>query len=109
VSLEIVNFRCPQQWAKQKNRRSPPENRKTMKPTPLLLTCLIGLAFPRVGLAQPTITTQPKNQSVSLGEKVTFTIRASGTSLGYQWRHNDAAIPDATSISLVLTNIQLAN
>ncbi|MBI3414274.1 MAG: hypothetical protein HY043_02965 [Verrucomicrobia bacterium] len=26
-----------------------------MKPTPLLLTCLIGLAVPRFGLAQPTI------------------------------------------------------
>ena len=26
-----------------------------MKPTPLLLTCLIGLAVPMAGLAQPTI------------------------------------------------------
>ncbi|MSU62483.1 MAG: hypothetical protein EXS31_08810 [Pedosphaera sp.] len=81
-----------------------------MKPTLLLLTCLIGLAIPMVGLAQPTITTQPKNQSVSLGAKVTFTVRASGASpFGYQWRHNDAAIPDATALSLVMTNIQSAN
>jgi hypothetical protein len=81
-----------------------------MKTTPLLLTCLIGIAFPMAGLGQPIITTQPKNQSVSLGAKVTFNVRASGTSpFGYQWRYNDAAIPDATGISLVLTNTQLAN
>jgi hypothetical protein len=81
-----------------------------LKPTPLLLTCLIGLAFPTAGLPQPTITIQPKNQSVSLGAQVTFDVRASGTSpFGYQWRYNDAAIPGATGISLVLTNIQLAN
>ena len=63
-----------------------------------------------VGLAQPTITAHPKSQSVSPGAKVTFSVRASGTSpFGYQWRYNDVAIPDATGISLVMTNIQMAN
>ena len=80
-----------------------------MKTVPMLVIALFGLAAADA-VAQPTITTQPKSQSVSLGAKVTFNIRASGTSpLGYQWRYNDAAIPDATGISLVLTNIQLAN
>lgn len=32
-----------------------------MKPTPLLLSCLIGLAIPRVGLAQPKITVQSQS------------------------------------------------
>ncbi len=81
-----------------------------MKPTLLLVAGLIGLAVPMVGLAQPTITTQPKSQSVSLGAKVTFTVRASGTSpFGYQWLYNNAAISNATAISLVLTNTESAN
>ena len=37
-----------------------------MKPT-LLLTCLIGLAVSGGGLAQPVITGQPVDRSVSLG------------------------------------------
>ena len=77
---------------------------------PIQLTCLIGLAFYLVGMAQPAITTQPKSQSVSLGAKVTFTVRASGTSpFSYQWHRSDTAIPGATGISLVLTNTQLAH
>src|SRR5687768_1613449 len=44
-----------------------------MKPTPLLLTCLIGLAVPRVGLAQPTIPTQPQSQANVVGTDATFT------------------------------------
>lgn len=81
-----------------------------MKPTPLLLTCLIGLAVPLVGLTQPTITAQPRSQSVSLGAKVTFQVKATGTApLSYHWRFKEADFPGATGISLVLTNIQLAN
>ncbi|MBI2950009.1 MAG: VCBS repeat-containing protein [Verrucomicrobia bacterium] len=80
-----------------------------MKTTLMLLIAKFALAAADA-VAQPTITTQPKSQSASLGAKVTFNVRASGTSaFGYQWRYNDAAIPEATGISLVLTNIQLAN
>jgi Immunoglobulin domain len=68
------------------------------------------LAVPRLSIAQPTITTQPKRQSASLGAKVTFNVRASGTSpLGYQWQPDDTVIPEATGVSLVLTNLQLAS
>ncbi len=78
-----------------------------MKPTPLLLTCLVGLAVRMLGLAQPTITTQPKSQSVSLGANVTFSVRGSGAApLSYQWRLTGADISGAITNSLVLTNVQ---
>ena len=77
-----------------------------MKPRTWMATCLVAVS----AVAQPLITTQPKSQSVSLGAKVTFTVRASGTSpFSYQWHRSDTAIPGATGISLVLTNTQLAN
>lgn len=80
-----------------------------MKPIPLLLTCLIGLAVPMVGLAQPTITTQPKNQSVSLGANVTFSVKATGTApLNYQWRYNGGEIAGAVTNAHALTNVSLS-
>jgi hypothetical protein len=46
----------------------------------------------------PSITTQPANQSVTLGQPATFTVVAAGTApLQYQWRKNTANIPAATS------------
>ena len=47
-----------------------------MKPTSLLLTCLFGLAVPMVSLAQPTITTQPQNQTNIVGTTATFSVEA---------------------------------
>ena len=77
-----------------------------MKRSIVMAACLLAVS----AVAQPLITTQPKSQSVSLGARVTFTVRAGGAPrLGYQWRHNDAPIPDATGNSLVLTNVQMAN
>jgi hypothetical protein len=95
----------------KKNRCSPPEkNQKPMKPTQLFLTCLVGLAFPTVGLAQPSITTQPESQSVSLGANVTFSVNATGSSpLAYQWQKNSAALAGSTETTLVLTNVQSAH
>lgn len=71
----------------------------------LLLICsLAGSVF-----AQPVITKQPVNQSVSLGAKIIFQVTASGTSpLAYQWHFDQALVPDATSRTLTLTNIQMA-
>ncbi|MBI4325028.1 MAG: immunoglobulin domain-containing protein, partial [Chloroflexi bacterium] len=81
-----------------------------MKPTPLLLTCLICLAVPLVGLAQPTITTHPESQSVSLGANVTFSVIATGTApLAYQWQKFLSAwsdLADRTNTTLLLTNVQ---
>jgi hypothetical protein len=46
----------------------------------------------------PTITTQPANQSVTVGQVATFSVLASGTApLSYQWRKNTANISGATA------------
>lgn len=48
----------------------------------------------------PQITTQPANQTVSVGHTATFTVAASGTApLSYQWQKNGANITGATSTS----------
>ena len=48
----------------------------------------------------PTITTQPANQSVSVGSAATFSAMASGTApITYQWQKNNANIAGATAAS----------
>jgi len=48
----------------------------------------------------PSITTQPANQTVTLGQTATFTVVATGAALlSYQWQKNGAAISGATSAS----------
>src|SRR3984885_4432081 len=48
----------------------------------------------------PQITTQPANQTVSVGQSATFSVTASGTApLNYQWRKNGSAITGATGSS----------
>ena len=50
--------------------------------------------------APPTITTQPKSQTVMVGAMATFSVAATGTApLGYQWYKNTVAISGATSVS----------
>ncbi len=45
----------------------------------------------------PTITQQPANQTVSVGESATFTVAATSiTALSYQWEKNQVAIEGAT-------------
>lgn len=45
----------------------------------------------------PIINTQPSNQIVSVGQKATFTVVASGTGpINYCWSKNGTLIPDAT-------------
>src|SRR5215470_12942083 len=57
----------------------------------------------------PTISGQPRNQSVSLGANVTFRVSAAGTPpLQFQWRQNEAVIESATNAALVLTNVTAA-
>lgn len=61
-----------------------------------------------VGLAQPIITLQPADFSVSLGATVTHQVIASGAgaSREYQWRLNELALMNATNRTLVFTNVQ---
>src|SRR6266566_880957 len=48
--------------------------------------------------AAPSITTQPVNQTVTVGQTATFTVVATGTApLSYQWQKNSTAITGATS------------
>ena len=48
----------------------------------------------------PSITVQPVNQSVAVGQAATFAVTAGGTApLTYQWSKNSAAIAGATSAS----------
>ena len=66
---------------------------------------MAGVAF-----ALPTITTQPRSQSVSLGAKVTFQVSARGVApVSFQWRFNDGDVRWATSAALILTAVELAD
>ncbi|MCX6929312.1 MAG: FG-GAP-like repeat-containing protein, partial [Verrucomicrobia bacterium] len=61
--------------------------------------------------AEPVITGQTTDQSVSLGASALFQISATTTSapILYQWRFLGSNLPLATNSSLGLTNIQLTN
>src|SRR5207249_2774894 len=48
----------------------------------------------------PTITTQPTSQTVTAGQRATFTVTATGTApLSYQWQKNGTTIGGATAAS----------
>src|SRR5579872_4500313 len=48
----------------------------------------------------PSITTQPANQTVTVGATAAFTVVAAGTApLSYQWQKNNANISGATAVS----------
>jgi hypothetical protein len=48
----------------------------------------------------PTITTQPANKTVKVGQTAKFSVTATGTKpLSYQWRKNGVNIAGATSTS----------
>jgi hypothetical protein len=52
------------------------------------------------GAVAPTITAQPANQSVTLGQTAIFSVTATGTApLGYQWQKNGGNISGATTAS----------
>jgi hypothetical protein len=78
--------------------------------------CLLGLAFtvlylPLIsfgGLA-PTITAQPTNRTVNVGDTAGFSVTVTPPgSLKYQWNFNGTNIAGATNASLTLTNIQFS-
>jgi hypothetical protein len=73
-----------------------------------ILTYLLAVS---AAFAQPRITTQPTDRSVSLGANVTNLVSASSSAppLSYQWRFNNAEIAGATKRTLILTNVQLAH
>ena len=73
----------------------------------LLLSWLSG-GFGQAQTVSPTITLQPRSQSVSLGANVFFRVTATGTPPpGFQWCWNDAPLAGATNSTLALTNVAL--
>ena len=55
----------------------------------------------------PVIYFQPMDQAVTVGQSAAFTVGARGTQpLSYQWTFNGAPIPNASEVSLVITNVQ---
>ena len=61
-------------------------------------------------LGAPVIKTQPQSQSAAGGASVTFSIVAAGNpSLSYQWRKNTTPISGATTATLALSNVGLAD
>ncbi|MBA4239502.1 MAG: hypothetical protein C0448_02160 [Sphingobacteriaceae bacterium] len=63
----------------------------------------------------PTITSEPSNQTVCLGNSVTFTVAAIGGNLSYQWRKglvnliNGGSISGATTASLTINPTSLSD
>lgn len=60
-----------------------------------------------VALLPPTIDTQPRSQTATVGIGVSLTVTASGRSLAYQWRKNGSALPGRTSSTLILSPVTL--
>jgi glucose/arabinose dehydrogenase len=62
------------------------------------------------GSQAPTITQQPANQTVAVGQSATFTVGASGTApLSYQWQRDHSNIPGATSSSYTTGSVTSAD
>src|ERR1051325_5805107 len=71
-------------------------------------TLLSAAAF--AAFAQPSITRQPADFSVSLGANLSNVVIAASTErLNYQWRFNEVEVAGETNRSLVLTNVQLTD
>ena len=57
-------------------------------------------------VSKPTITTQPKSQTVDEGSSVTFSVVAAGTApLSYQWYKDGAEVSGATDASYTISSV----
>jgi hypothetical protein len=66
----------------------------------------VGQLF-AIETAGPTISAQPTNMTVNVGDTASFSVTATGTAqLNYQWFKDGIGLPNATNAMLVLTNIQ---
>jgi arabinogalactan endo-1,4-beta-galactosidase len=60
-----------------------------------------------ISATDPFITSQPTNQSVTVGGNALFTVGATGApTLNYQWQLNNTNLPNATNSSLAVFNVQ---
>jgi uncharacterized protein YjdB len=62
-----------------------------------------------VALTAPTISQPPSAEVAVVGETATFTVEALGGDLTYQWSEGGVPIPGATTATLTLTNLTLAD
>ena len=61
-------------------------------------------------VVKPSITTQPKSQTVNEGSSVTFSVTASGTTpLSYQWYKGSSKISGATSASYKISSVKTSD
>lgn len=56
-----------------------------------------------------TISSQPASQSACAGSNVVFNVTASGTGNTFQWRKNNAVIPNATGSSYTINSVSAAD
>lgn len=62
------------------------------------------------GAATLTITNQPVNASVAVGQPVTFSVSASGAApITYQWQKNSTNIPNATGAAYTIQQTKLTD
>src|SRR5205085_2659013 len=67
-----------------------------------------GGVVAKISYQAPRITTQPADQNVDQGQPATFTVAATGPSLGYQWQHlvgNSWNNVGTNSSTLTLNNV----
>lgn len=58
----------------------------------------------------PSISTQPQNVTVTVGNAAAFSVTAAGANpLAYQWRFNGTNIANATNVSYSIASAQLTN
>ena len=88
-----------------------PANLRTPSHSLRCLASLLILFSATNAFAQPRITRQPTNLSLSIGATATFTVTATTTNgpITYQWCLQDAPLVNATNRSLILTNIQMTH
>jgi uncharacterized protein (TIGR02145 family)/uncharacterized repeat protein (TIGR02543 family) len=60
-------------------------------------------------IAKPSITSQPANLSLTVGQSGTFSVVASGSNLSYQWKKDTTAIPGADSSTYTIPSVTIAD
>jgi phospholipase/lecithinase/hemolysin len=100
-------MRIPRTSFKHSNRKQVEGRCRVLSP---FLSSAILLASILAGSSQPTITSQPANQTASLFADVTFRVAATGdTPLSYQWHFKNADLTGMTNATLTITNVQNSN
>ena len=70
---------------------------------------LIRRGQPASSAPIPVISLHPFDQEVSVGQAVSFSVVASGTSLAYQWLRNNVVIAGATNASYTVASAQTSD